>query len=124
MSGINITPFVDIVLVLLIIFMVTSPMLNNGYNVNLPKVVPNKININKQQQIIFTVDKLGKIRVGDNAISINNIANYLQKYDPSIAQVFIKGDTSANYGVVINLMGEVHKNGFNNISLVTDTLKK
>lgn len=123
-SSINITPFVDIVLVLLIIFMVTSPMLNNGFDVNLPKVDANKISVNQNQQIIFTIDKDRNIRVGNQVLALDNIATYLSQYQPNTTQVFIKGDKSADYGAVINLMGLIHQNGFNNISLVTDTLNK
>jgi len=122
-SNINITPFVDVVLVLLIIFMVTAPMLNNGFDVNLPKVASNQVSINKKEQIIFTVDKSDKIRVGDKVLTLKEVNTYLQDYNALNTQIFIKGDKGANYGLVIELMSIINKNGFNNLSLVTEPLK-
>lgn len=123
-STINITPFVDIILVLLIVFMITSPMLNNGFNVNLPKVNSNQIKISQNQKIIFTIDKHRNIRVDEKVLKLSEIPSYLSSYNAIKSQIFIRGDKNTDYGAVMNLMGVLHKNGFNNISLITDTLNK
>lgn len=119
-TDINITPFVDIVLVLLISFMVTAPMLSNGFNVNLPKVSSEQLTINKKEQIIITVDNSNTIRIDNTIIQINSLSKFLKKYNPLDTQVFIKGDVSSNYGDVIKLMSLINKEGFYAISLVTE----
>lgn len=122
-SDINITPFVDVVLVLLISFMVTAPMLSSGFNVNLPKVSSDQLAINKKEQIIFTVDNSNNIRVDNNIIQLQSLSKFLKKYDPLNTQIFIKGDTSSNYGDVIKLMSLINKESFHAISLVTEQLE-
>lgn len=123
MGEINITPFVDIMLVLLIIFMVTAPMLTNGFDVNLPKVSANRVDIKKVKQIIFVVDKNDIIRIDQKVVNIDSLNQYLTQYDPKNTQIFIKGDTDANYGKIIKLMAIINSNHFTNISLVTSDLK-
>lgn len=122
-SDINITPFVDVVLVLLISFMVTAPMLSNGFNVNLPKVSSDQLKINKKEQIIFTIDNSNNIRVDNNIIQLQSLSELLKRYNPLNTQIFIKGDTSSNYGDVIKLMSLINKESFHSISLVTETLE-
>lgn len=122
-SDINITPFVDVVLVLLISFMVTAPMLSNGFNVNLPKVSSDQLTINKKEQIIFTIDNSNNIRVDNNIIQLQSLSELLKRYNPLNTQIFIKGDTSSNYGDVIKLMSLINKESFHSISLVTEPLE-
>lgn len=121
-SEINVTPFVDVMLVLLVIFMVTSPMLITGVTVDLPETKANHVP-GQDEPLTLTVDKHGKIYIHDSAIDIAHLVHKLkavtgERYD---TRIFVRGDKAIDYGSVMNVVGEVHNAGFRKVALVTDS---
>jgi biopolymer transport protein TolR len=125
LSEINVTPFVDVMLVLLVIFMITAPMMVQGIDVNLPKVSGNNINMDKNP-LILTISKNGKIFINREEIKffqlryrIKNIYKYrLNK------ELILKADERVPYGLVVKVMGEVRKAGIEKLGVVTEPLEK
>lgn len=116
---INVTPFVDVVLVLLIIFMVTSPLLNS-VDVNLPKTSSQLLEL-KNKPLMLAVNKEGEIFVDEKKIkTLLELEKNLQKYDFKKTQIIIKGDREVNYEKVVDIISLVAKNGFTNVSLLTE----
>lgn len=121
MPDINVIPLVDVVLVLLIIFMITAPMLQHGMNVDLPESQAELKVDDAKQQIIITVDEQGQVFINQNAITVADLPVRLQglkqlgqEYD-----VIIEGDRKVNYGAVVAVMDILQTEGFFNIGLVT-----
>lgn len=120
-SEINITPFVDVMLVLLIIFMVTAPMLISGIEVDLPKTKSGQITGN-DEPLVISVDKGGNFYVQEDFLKPNELVTKLAAVMAATPQirVFIKGDQSINYGKVIELFALVKEVGFTNVALITE----
>lgn len=118
-AEINVTPFVDVLLVILIIFMVTAPMMNMGFDVALPKASPNLTVDLGDKKIILSVDNKNNIYIDNKKVSLKNLASSMKTYKKE-AQVFIKADKDVRYQQVISLMSNLNQNGFSNISLVTE----
>lgn len=120
-SEINITPFVDVMLVLLIIFMVTAPMLISGIEVDLPKTKSGQITGN-EEPLVISVDKSGNFYVQEDFLKPNELVTKLAAVMAATPQirVFIKGDQSINYGKVIELFALVKEVGFTNVALITE----
>ncbi len=120
MSEINVTPFVDVMLVLLIIFMVTAPMMQQGLDVNLPKTASGGVALD-EDPFILTVDASGKIKAADNSLNISEMREKLKAIFQTRKnkQVYIQADRKVDYGVVAEVMGEVRASGIFNISLIT-----
>jgi biopolymer transport protein TolR len=119
-AEINVTPFVDVLLVILIIFMVTAPMMNMGFDVSLPKASPNLTVDLGDKKIILSVDNKNNIYIDNKKVSLKNLASSMKTYKKE-AQVFIKADKDVRYQQVISLMSNLNQNGFSNISLVTES---
>lgn len=121
-SEINVTPFVDVMLVLLVVFMITSPMLISGMNVDLPKVKGQALEP-KQKPLVISLDKSGNTFVDENKVSTNQLPKYLKTAleKRSDKRIFIKGDKSVDYGKVMNLFGKIIESGYSNVSLITET---
>ena len=127
-SNINVTPMVDDMLVLLIIFMVITPMLNNKVNVELPKVTAATImdNANKEDAITVAVTRDGKTFLGGDQTSLadlgSKIADLLEKKtDPSADKsVYLRADTRANYGKVMDTIDAIRVAGVSQLNLLTD----
>ena len=122
MHEINVTPFVDVMLVLLIIFMVTAPMLTSGVPIELPETKGQQLQTNKEP-VTLSVDKTGKVFIQETEIRLEEIAPKLKAiakngYDE---QIFIRGDKGIDYGTVMRVMGRVKAAGFTKVSLVTET---
>ena len=120
-SDINITPFVDVMLVLLVIFMVTAPMLISGIEVDLPKTTAGHISGN-DEPLVISIDKKGNFYVQEAALTHQQLLIKLaaiMSVTPNI-RVFIKGDQSINYGKVIELFALVKDVGLTNVALVTE----
>ncbi len=118
---INVTPLVDVMLVLLIIFMITSPMLVSGINVDLPKSNARPLQ-GQDEPIAITVDRFGNAYINNNSIKQEMIVKKLkaitrEKYD---TRLFVRGDKSTNYGKIIKVVSLINKAGFSKVSLVTD----
>lgn len=120
MSEINVTPFVDVMLVLLVIFMVTAPMMQQGIDVNLPKTSSAGIELN-EDPFVLVVDVAGKIKIADTTVSIENLKAKLKAIfeNKKNKQIYIQADKKVDYGVVAEVMGEARAAGIYNLSLIT-----
>jgi biopolymer transport protein TolR len=123
MSDINVTPLVDVMLVLLVIFMVTAPMMMQGVDVNLPttKTAPIK---SQEDPLILTVDKKGVIYLENHVVKIEDLGNKMEtifKYRRE-KEVLLRADKDLPYGVVIKVMAEVKKAGVTKLGMVTQPL--
>lgn len=121
MSEINVTPFVDVMLVLLIIFMVTAPMMMQGLDVELPQVAAKSLDT-KEEHLIITIDKTGQIFINDFQTDIDGLQVKLIKIlegrtDP---EVVLKADKDITYGTVAGVMAAIRNAGVENVGLVTD----
>lgn len=121
MSEINVTPFVDVMLVLLIIFMVAAPLLTVGVPIELPKSQGKQLSA-KKKPLSISVNAEGKIFIGETPVKLDEIAPKLKAiakngYDDPI---FVRGDKGANYGAVLRVMGRISAGGFKKVSLVTE----
>ncbi|MGB3739519.1 MAG: ExbD/TolR family protein [Pontixanthobacter sp.] len=122
MAEINVTPFVDVMLVLLIIFMVTAPLLNSGVPVELPDsraaALPQE-----QDPVTVTVSPDGAIYVGDDPVAPGALAQTLTGIprgpDGTLPQINLRGDRSIDYGRMMGVMGELNRAGFTSIALLT-----
>ncbi len=123
MSEINVTPFVDVMLVLLIIFMVAAPLLQVGVPIELPEAKGQQIQSQSSKEpLAITVQKNGDIYLGETKIGLDEIADKLKAiaksgYDEPI---YVRGDKGASYGTVLRVMGRINAGGFKKVSLVTE----
>ncbi len=120
MSEINVTPFVDVMLVLLIIFMVTAPMMQQGLDVNLPKTASTGVALN-EDPFVISINASGKINLGDNEISPDTLKQKVKAIfeNRKNKQIYIQADKKVDYGTVAYVMGEIRMAGITNISLIT-----
>jgi len=123
MADINVTPLVDVMLVLLIIFMVTAPLLTAGVAVNLPDSRAKGLD-QDQKPVTISIDKSGALFVDDDpvgdAILPDVLADVAKKGTPDKPpQVFLRADRSLDYGRVMRVMGELNHAGLNRVALVT-----
>ena len=119
-SEINVTPFVDVMLVLLIIFMVTAPLLTAGINFNLPEstsILKNE----KNDPVTVTINSKGEIFLQKKKFSANGLIKKLKalKSQNKDLKIYIKGDKKLNYGKIMDLMSFINKSGFKKVALVT-----
>ena len=123
MSDINVTPFVDVMLVLLIIFMVTAPMMTQGVDVNLPKVSAEALNTEKEP-LIITIDGQGRVFIIDFEVSLDFMREKLVKIleNRSDREVYLKADAGVAYGTVVRVMAEIKAAGVDKLGMVTDPL--
>jgi biopolymer transport protein TolR len=119
LSDINITPFVDVVLVLLVMFMVTAPILQSGIEVALPKT--KTVKEISQQRMVITIDKDQRVFLGDEPININEIPAILRSkvHDPQSQSIFIRADEKVPFGAFATVMDAVKQTGITNVSIVT-----
>jgi len=120
MSDINVTPMVDVMLVLLVIFMVTAPLLTSGVPVDLPKTQAGQLK-GDDQPLTISVDKQGKIFLQDTEVQIEELAPRLKAITASKpdTRIFVKGDSGINYGRVMEVMGQLGAAGFPHVALLT-----
>ena len=125
LSQINVTPFVDVMLVLLIIFMVTAPMLQEGLDVNLPVVTAKALSV-EEEPIIITITEGGNLFINKNKITLTGLDNklnaiYSRKKEKMI---LIRADEKVPYGFVIQTMAEIRKAGIERVGMVTQPQNK
>jgi len=124
LAEINVTPLVDVMLVLLIIFMITAPLLAKGVKVNLPQAKA-AVPLNQKDPIIVTVGKDGKIALGADEVSPDNLIDEIRAMmgDDANRVVHIRGDTEAVYGQVVAVMDKLATNGITHIAIMTNSKK-
>ena len=122
MHEINVTPFVDVMLVLLIIFMVTAPLLTVGVPIELPEAKGQQLQSNKEP-VTISVDRPGKVFIQETEIKLDEIAPKLKAIAKNgyEEQIFIRGDKGIDYGTVMRVMARVKAGGFTKVSLVTES---
>ncbi len=124
MSDINVTPFVDVMLVLLIIFMVTAPMMIEGVNVSLPEATSEPLSA-EQEPLIITIDKNNLLYINDYQVALDFLQEKLIKIlDGRVGQeVYLKADKNISYGVVVRVMSEIKGAGIEKLGMVTEPIK-
>jgi biopolymer transport protein TolR len=125
MSEINVTPMVDVMLVLLIIFMITSPMLVGGVEVDLPETDSAPIS-GDYKPLVITIDKNGQLYLFDTQIEKNQIIAKLASItkEKKDTRIFVKGDKNLAYGVIIETMAQIQTAGFTKVALISDINSK
>ncbi len=118
MSEINVTPFVDVMLVLLIVFMVSAPLLTAGVPVDLPQAQAKPLTIDKPPITVTVKD--GKVFLQDNEVPIDNLVAKLTAAakDGPDERIYVRGDRAASYGEIMKVMGTISGAGFTHIGLV------
>jgi biopolymer transport protein TolR len=122
LSEINVTPFVDVVLVLLVMFMVTAPILQSGIEVNVPKT--KTVKEITEERLVITIDKDQRVFLGNDPVNINEIAARLHAKirDPQGQSIFIRSDENVPFGAFATVMDAVKQTGITNVSIVTQPL--
>jgi len=125
MSDINVVPLVDVMLVLLIIFMVTAPMLTQGVDVNLPKAAAKAMR-GDEERLVLTVDANSRIFIGKQPVEFNRLSSVLQQIvsQRTDRQVFFRADRSVPYGFVVKVIAEVRNSGIEKLGMVTEPLEQ
>jgi len=120
-SDINVTPLVDVVLVLLIIFMVTAPMLQMGIDVNLPHVRSNSIDVT-EEKLVLTINNAKEIFLNKTPVSITDLRSKLQNIFANRIDrdLYLRADSSVAYGFVVEVMSEARKAGVDRLGMITE----
>lgn len=120
LSEINVTPFIDVMLVLLVIFMVTTPMMQSGIGVNLPTAETDNAPAEEGLRLTITTDQY--IRIGDSIINVNLLENRIRNYFAGKTKkvVFIQADKDLSYGYIMEIMDLVKKAGVEIVGLMTE----
>ncbi|KJS08807.1 MAG: biopolymer transporter ExbD [Hoeflea sp. BRH_c9] len=120
LSEINVTPFVDVMLVLLIIFMVAAPLLTVGVPIDLPETEAKALN-SETQPITVSVNSDGQIYLQETEIAIDEVVAKLEAIATTgyNERIYVRGDTNADYGTVMKVMARISAAGFKNLGLVT-----
>ena len=118
MSDINVTPFVDVMLVLLIVFMVAAPLLASGVPVDLPQTAAAPLPIDKEP-VTVTVETDGKVFVKDQEVAAGDLVARLKALTTSSDdRIYVRGDKAASYGTIMQVMGTISGAGFSHLALV------
>ncbi len=124
LSDINVTPFVDVMLVLLIIFMATAPMMVQGVNVNLPEATAKPL-ASEKDHLLITLDKGGNIYINNYKVAPEQLKIKIQKIlEGRLDQeVYLRADKDISYGAVVKLMSEIKEAGVEKLGMVTETVE-
>ena len=127
MADINVTPMVDVMLVLLVVFMITAPMLATGVAVTLPKTAAEQLKTEKERPLVVTVDKDAKVYVGmeKEPIPLKELAPMLMALAENNLEkrVYVRGDRDVPYGMMMEVMAEVTAAGVTQVAFVTEPKK-
>ncbi|MCY4178672.1 MAG: protein TolR [Litoreibacter sp.] len=122
MSEINVTPFVDVMLVLLIIFMVAAPLLTVGVPVELPRTAANALPTEEEEPLTITVEASGQFSIQNTEVASSELIGRLRAIaaERTTDKVFLRADGAVSYAQVVQVMGALNNAGFSNIGLVTE----
>ena len=125
LSEINVTPFVDVMLVLLVIFMVTAPMMQSGFDVDLPQVKAATIKTN-EKPLIVTISKNKKIEILDYEFTLDRLKSKLEFISQGRAdkEIYLKADKAVPYGFVMEVMAEIKDAGYEKLGMITMPLEE
>ena len=123
MSEINVTPFVDVILVLLIIFMITAPILQSGVEVSVPKT--RTVKEITEERLVISIDRQQRVFLGNDPINVNEIGAKLKEKlkDPERMQIYLRSDENVPFGAFATVMDAVKQAGITNVSIVTEPLE-
>lgn len=121
MSEINVTPFVDVMLVLLIIFMVTAPLLTVGVEIDLPETTANPL-AGQDEPLAISINSSGEIFLQDQQVTLEDLVPTLERVSERNyeARIFLRADTSVDYGTVMGAMARINRAGYTSIALITE----
>ena len=122
LADINVTPLVDVMLVLLIIFMIAAPMLHQGVEVALPRADAPNLPLKVQDPLVVSIDSNGRIYLRESAVESDELVSRIQSQISSGGDdtVFLKGDRDVPYGKVIEVLDILHQGGIVHVGMVTD----
>jgi len=123
LSDINVTPFVDVVLVLLVIFMITAPVLQSGVEVAVPKT--RTVKEISEERLVISIDRQQRVYLGNEAININQIGARLREKirDPERQSIYLRADENVPFGAFATVMDAVKQAGISNVSIVTEPIQ-
>ncbi len=123
-SDINVTPFVDVMLVLLVVFMVTAPLLTVAVPVDLPKTAARSISQDKEP-LVVSVDSEGHVYLQEKRLELDDVVPKLKAITGANAdaRIFVRGDKGVTYGRIMEVMGAISSSGFNKVALVAELPK-
>ncbi len=121
MADINVTPLVDVILVLLIIFMVTAPMLQMGIDVNLPRVKAKSIDV-AEEKLVLTITPAREIFINKNKMPMRDLRTKLESIFAARTdrEIFMRADKTVPYGFVVEVMSEIRKAGVDKLGMITE----
>ena len=125
MSEINVTPFVDVMLVLLIIFMVTAPLLTVGVQVDLPETSADSLS-EESEPLTLTINSKGEVFIQETKIEFDNLIKKILAVSKNRTdtRIYVRGDKTINYGRVLEVMGKLSGSGFTKVALISEPHKE